>query len=108
MHLHGSARAWGAGAEPDVRPAPDELHAGSHNRAYDIVGMQWDRADTYADIGGRTPDTRTMAGRRRAWVFLFKTMSSLGDFRKVPAPTPHILTELWQRVGYDPLQINKI
>jgi hypothetical protein len=39
---------------------------------------------------------------------LFKTMSSVGDFQKAPAPTPHMLTAPWQRVGYAPLSINEL
>ncbi|MEA2976425.1 MAG: hypothetical protein QOF19_1945 [Alphaproteobacteria bacterium] len=39
--------------------------------------------------------------------FLFKTMSSLGDFTKAPAPTPHILTVPWERVGYEAIGIDQ-
>lgn len=39
--------------------------------------------------------------------FLFKTMSSLGDFLKPSAPTPHMLTTPWLRVGYDALAIGE-
>jgi hypothetical protein len=34
-------------------------------------------------------------------------MSSLGDFQKAPAPTPHVLTEPWQRVGFEALSIDE-
>jgi hypothetical protein len=40
-------------------------------------------------------------------LFLFKTMSSLGDFEKAPAPTPHVLTGPWERVGYGIFYIDK-
>ena len=49
-----------------------------------------------------------LATEGKSTLFLFKTMSSLGDFRKVPAPTPHIFAEPWLRVGCDPLEINKV
>ncbi len=44
---------------------------------------------------------------RGSKLFLFKTMSSLGDFQQAPLPTPHILTESWQRVGYEAFCINQ-
>jgi len=40
-------------------------------------------------------------------MFLFKTLSTLGDFRVAPAPTAAILTESWRRVGCDDFYINK-
>ncbi len=48
-----------------------------------------------------------LAHEGKSKLFLFKTMSSLGDFEKAPAPTPHILTAPWQRVGYDAFEIDK-
>ena len=48
---------------------------------------------------------KQMVGQSR--FFLFKTMSSLGDFAKAPSPTPHMLTAAWQRVGYEPFAMNK-
>lgn len=41
-------------------------------------------------------------------LFLFKTMTSLGDFGKAPEPTPHLLTAPWKRAGYDDFYINKM
>jgi len=38
-------------------------------------------------------------------VFLFKTLSTLGDFRVAPRPTPHILVEAWKRAGHDDFSI---
>jgi hypothetical protein len=38
---------------------------------------------------------------------LFKTMSTLGDFEKAPMPTPHMLIEPWERVGFDPFRIDQ-
>jgi hypothetical protein len=40
-------------------------------------------------------------------VFLFKTLSTLGDFRVAPAPTSHLLTEAWRRAGHDDFAINE-
>jgi len=48
---------------------------------------------------------KQMVGQSR--FFLFKTMSSLGDFAKAPSPTPHMLTAAWQRVGHEPFAMNK-
>ncbi len=48
---------------------------------------------------------KELATDGRSTLFLFKTMSSLGDFRKAPAPTAHMLTAPWQRVGYEGLAI---
>ena len=48
-----------------------------------------------------------LAADGKSTLFLFKTMSSLGDFQRAPAPTPHILTEPWHRVGYEALAINE-
>ena len=48
-----------------------------------------------------------LAHEGRSKLFLFKTMSSVGDFKRAPAPTPHMLTAAWQRVGYEAFYINK-
>ena len=48
-----------------------------------------------------------LAHEGRSKLFQFKTMSSLGDFEKAPASTPHVLTAPWQRVGYTAFWINK-
>jgi len=48
---------------------------------------------------------KELATEGRSTLFLFKMMSTLGDFQKAPAPTPHLLTEPWQRVGFEPLLI---
>jgi len=47
-----------------------------------------------------------LAVQGRSTLFLFKTMSSLGNYQRAPDPTPHILTGPWQRVGYEGLAIN--
>ena len=41
-------------------------------------------------------------------LFLFKTLSTLGDFRRPPVPSPHILTSAWKRAGYEDFCINKM
>ncbi len=43
----------------------------------------------------------------KSTLFLFKTMSSLGDFQAAPSPTPHMLCMPWLRVGYEPLVIDR-
>jgi hypothetical protein len=48
-----------------------------------------------------------LAPERKSKLFLFKTISSLGDFEKAPLPSPHILTKPWQRAGYEGFYINK-
>jgi hypothetical protein len=40
-------------------------------------------------------------------MFLFKTMTSVGDFKRAPEPTGSILSEPWQRVGHEALPIDK-
>lgn len=40
-------------------------------------------------------------------LFLFKTLSTLGDFQKAPRPAPEILTAPWERVGHPPIRIDK-
>lgn len=48
-----------------------------------------------------------LAHEGKSKLFLFKTISSLGDFGKAPEPTPQILTSPWQRVGYESMCINR-
>jgi hypothetical protein len=48
-----------------------------------------------------------LAHEGKAKLFLFKTMSSVGDFKKAPEPTTHMLTDAWQRVGYEALRIDR-
>jgi Replication-relaxation len=50
---------------------------------------------------------KEVANEGKSSLFLFKTMSSLGDFQKAPAPAPHVLTEPWQRVGLEALTIDQ-
>jgi hypothetical protein len=40
-------------------------------------------------------------------VFLFKTMSALGDFMRAPEPSPHMLFEPWAREGHPPFDISE-
>lgn len=48
-----------------------------------------------------------ITAKKGSQTFLFKSISTLGDFRMAPAPTPHILTAPWQRAGCDDFCINK-
>ena len=48
-----------------------------------------------------------LAHEGKSKLFLFKTMSTLGDFERAPVPTPHMLTAPWARVGYEPFHIQK-
>ena len=48
-----------------------------------------------------------MTAKQGSQMFLFKSISTLGDFRIAPAPTSHILIAPWQRVGCDDFCINK-
>ena len=48
-----------------------------------------------------------VTAKKGSQMFLFKSISTLGDFRVAPAPTSHILTTPWQRVGCDEFCINK-
>ncbi len=48
---------------------------------------------------------REQAHEGKSRLFLFKTMSSVGDFKKAPEPAGNMLTDPWQRVGYEPLSI---
>jgi hypothetical protein len=50
---------------------------------------------------------RELATEGKSKLFLFKTMSSLGDFKKAPEPTAHLLTAPWQRVGYEAFRIDE-
>jgi len=34
-------------------------------------------------------------------------MSSVGDFKKAPEPTAYLLTDAWQRVGYEAFRIDR-
>jgi hypothetical protein len=47
-----------------------------------------------------------LAAEGKSTLFLFRTFSTLGDFHQSPSPAPDMLTEPWQRVGYDPLLIS--
>ena len=49
-----------------------------------------------------------ITGGKGSPVFLFKTMSTLGDGLKAPLPTPHMLIEPWQRQGYPPFNIGEV
>jgi hypothetical protein len=40
-------------------------------------------------------------------VFLFKTLSTLGDFRVAPTPTSHMLTDSWKRAEHRDFSINE-
>jgi hypothetical protein len=46
-----------------------------------------------------------LASEGKSSLFLFRTMTTLGDFQRAPSATPEMLTEPWQRVGYEPLSI---
>jgi len=48
-----------------------------------------------------------VTAKKGSQMFLFKSISTLGDFRVAPAPTSHILTAPWKRVGCDDFCINK-
>ena len=50
---------------------------------------------------------RELAHEGKSKLFLFKTMSSVGDFEKAPEPTAHLLTDAWQRVRYDAFRIDR-
>jgi hypothetical protein len=50
---------------------------------------------------------KELAAEGKSKLFLFKTMSSLGDFRKAPAPTARLLTDPWQRVGHEAFRIDE-
>jgi hypothetical protein len=48
-----------------------------------------------------------LTAKKGSQMFLFKSISTLGDFRVTPSPTSHILTAPWKRVGFDDFCINK-
>ena len=50
---------------------------------------------------------KELAHEGKSKLFLFKTMSSVGDFRKAPEPTAHLLTDPWQRAGYEAFRIDE-
>jgi hypothetical protein len=47
----------------------------------------------------------TLMPEGKSRLFIFKTMSTLGDFRKAPDPSPDMFTSAWLRAGYDPLDL---
>jgi hypothetical protein len=50
---------------------------------------------------------KELAHEGKSKLFLFKTMSSVGDFKKAPEPTAHMLADAWQRVGHEAFRIDK-
>jgi hypothetical protein len=48
-----------------------------------------------------------LTAKKGSQMFLFKSISTLGDFRIAPVPTSHVLTAPWKRVGHDDFCINK-
>ncbi len=50
---------------------------------------------------------KELAHEGKSKLFLFKTMSSVGDFKKAPEPTAHLLADAWQRVGYEAFRIDR-
>jgi hypothetical protein len=50
---------------------------------------------------------RELAAEGKSTLFLFKTLTGLGDFQKAPSPMPDMLTVPWQRVGYNALSIGE-
>jgi len=44
---------------------------------------------------------------RGSKMFLFKTFPALTSFEKPPKPGGHVLTEPWQRVGFEPFSLTK-
>jgi len=50
---------------------------------------------------------KELAHEGKSRLFLFKTMSSLGDFNKAPEPGGNMLTNPWQRVGYEAFRIDR-
>jgi hypothetical protein len=49
-----------------------------------------------------------LAPEGKGKLFLFKTSNDLGVLGRAPDPATRMLTEPWQRVGFDPLCINKM
>lgn len=50
---------------------------------------------------------KELAHEGKSKLFLFKTMSSVGDFKKAPEPTTYLLADAWQRVGYEAFRIDQ-
>ncbi len=50
---------------------------------------------------------KELATDGKSKLFLFKSMSSLGDFKKSLEPAGNILTEPWQRAGYEAFWIDR-
>ena len=50
---------------------------------------------------------KELAHEGKSKLFLFKTMSSVGDFKKAPEPTAQFLTDAWRRVGYEAFRIDR-
>jgi hypothetical protein len=48
-----------------------------------------------------------LAHEGKSRLFLFKTMSSVGDFNRAPEPTATALTDAWLRAGYRAFRINE-
>ncbi len=51
---------------------------------------------------------KELAHEGKSKLFLFKTMTSVGDFKKAPEAAGHMLTDPWRRVGYDPFRIDRL
>ena len=50
---------------------------------------------------------KELAHEGKSKLFLFKTMSTVGDFKKAPVPSAQMLTDVWQRVGHDAFRIDR-
>ena len=50
---------------------------------------------------------RELATEGKSKLFLFMTTSSVGDFKRAPASTGNMLTDLWQRIGYEGFRIDR-
>lgn len=50
---------------------------------------------------------KELAHEGKSRLFLFKSISSLGDFTKAPEPAAHLLTDAWHRVGYEAFRIDR-
>ena len=48
-----------------------------------------------------------LTGGRGSKIFLFKTFPTFASLEKPPAPSGHMLTEPWQRVGFPPLSLDR-
>jgi hypothetical protein len=48
-----------------------------------------------------------LTARQGSKILLFKTFPSFTSAEKPPAPTGHMLSEPWQRVGYPPLSLDR-